>query len=103
MELLLPVGFSGTNNGQFMGLHDVTVDPEGKFVYSLELNNRVQKFNFNGTFITKWRYNGTGGCDALRSPHQVAVNSMGVVYLTDRNGNLRKIVEGVSCLVSICE
>ena len=71
-----------------MGLHDVTVDPEGKFVYSLELNNhRVQKFDSNGTFITKWGYNGTGGRDAQRSPHQIAVNSMGIVYLTDRNGN----------------
>ena len=71
-----------------MGLHDVTVDPEGRFVYSLELNNhRVQKFDSNGTFITKWGYNGTGGRDAQRSPHQIAVNSMGIVYLTDRIGN----------------
>ena len=71
-----------------MGLHDVTVDPEGKFVYSLELNNhRVQKFDSNGTFITKWGFNGTGGRDAQRSPHQIAVNSNGIVYLTDRNGN----------------
>ncbi len=59
-------GSAGINKGQFLGLHDVTVDPEGKFVYSLELNNhRVQKFDSNGTFITKWGYNGTGGRDAL--------------------------------------
>ena len=71
-----------------MGLHNVTVDPEGKFVYSLELNNhRVQKFDSNGTFITKWRYNWTGGRDEQRSPPQIAVNSNGIVFLTDRNGN----------------
>ena len=28
-------GSPGTNSSQFLGLHDVTVDPEGKFVYSL--------------------------------------------------------------------
>ena len=81
-------GSAGSNDGQFLGLHDVTVDPEGKFVYSLELNNhRVQKFDSNGKFITKWGFNGTGGRDVQRSPHQIAVNSMGIVYLTDRNGN----------------
>ena len=81
-------GSVGNNNGQFLGLHDVAVDPEGKFVYTLELNNhRVQKFYSNGTYITKWGFKGTGGRDVQRSPHQIAVNSLGIVYLTDRNGN----------------
>ena len=80
-------GSAGSKDGQFLGLHDVTVDPEGKFVYTLELNNhRVQKFDSDGKYIAKWGYNGTGG-DTQRSPHQIAVNSMGIVYLTDRNGN----------------
>ena len=30
-------GSEGTGNGEFLGLHDVTVDPKGKFVYTVEL------------------------------------------------------------------
>jgi tripartite motif-containing protein 71 len=81
-------GSTGSNDSQFQGLHDVTLDPEGKFVYTVELkNHRVQKFYPNGTFISKWGFNGTGGRDSLRAPHQIAVNSNGLVYLTDRDGN----------------
>lgn len=25
--------YAGSNDGQFLGLHDITVDPEGKFAY----------------------------------------------------------------------
>ena len=85
---MLSWGSEGNKNGQFMGLHDITVDPKGKFVFTVELkNHRVQKFSSNGNFITKWEYNGTGGRDVNRAPHQIAVNSLGIVYLTDPNGN----------------
>jgi len=81
-------GSEGSGNGQFLGLHDVSVDPEGKFLYTVELkNHRVQKFYTNGSFVTKWGFNGTGGRDVMRSPHQIGVNSLGYVYLTDPNGN----------------
>ena len=85
---ILSWGSEGSNGGQFSGLHDVVVDPEGKFVYTVELkNHRVQKFDPNGSFITKWEYNGAGGRDVMRAPHQITVNSVGNVYLTDPNGN----------------
>ena len=85
---MLSWGSEGNKSGQFMGLHDVAVDPEGKFVFTVELkNHRVQKFSTDGSFITKWEYNGTGGRDVNRAPHQIAVNSLGIVYLTDSNGN----------------
>ena len=45
-------GSARSNDSQFQGLHDVTLDPEGKFVYTVELKNHgVQKFSPNGTFI----------------------------------------------------
>jgi DNA-binding beta-propeller fold protein YncE len=85
---MLSWGSEGNKRRQFMGLHDVAVDPEGKFVFTVELkNHRVQKFYSNGTFVTKWEYNGTGGRDVKRAPRQIAINSLGNVYLTDSNGN----------------
>jgi DNA-binding beta-propeller fold protein YncE len=66
----------------------VAVDPAGKFVFTVELkNHRVQKFFSNGSFITKWEYNGTGGRDVNRAPHQIAVNSIGNLYLSDPKSN----------------
>jgi DNA-binding beta-propeller fold protein YncE len=51
---ILSWGSEGGNDGQFSGLHDVAVDPEGMFVYTVELkNHRVQKFDSTGGFITK--------------------------------------------------
>ena len=74
--------------GQFNQLHDIAVDPIGNFVYTVELaNHRVQKFDNNGTFLTKWDFNYTGGAGADRRPHQLAVDSYGYVYLTDRGGS----------------
>ena len=65
-------GTRGAENGQFNGLHDVGVDPSGKFVYTVELgNHRIQKFTADGKFITKWGYEQTGGRGALRNPHQI--------------------------------
>jgi DNA-binding beta-propeller fold protein YncE len=68
----------GTKNGQFKGLHDVSVDSSGKFVYTVELgNHRVQKFTSDGKFIENWGYEETGGRGALRNPHQIAIDSSG--------------------------
>jgi DNA-binding beta-propeller fold protein YncE len=69
-------------------LHDVSVDPSGKFVYTVELgNHRIQKFTADGKFITKWGYEQTGGRGALRNPHQIAVDSSGNLYLPDKGGS----------------
>jgi DNA-binding beta-propeller fold protein YncE len=67
-------GSEGSDDGQFLGLHDVAVDP-------------TNKFSSNGTFIEKWGFNGTGGRDSQRTPHQLAINTLGNIYLTDPRGN----------------
>jgi len=83
--LLKKWGSKGSGDGQFNQLHDIAVDPTGSFVYTVELaNHRVQKFSNNGTFVLKWGFNDTGGAEANRRPHQLAVDSKGYVYLTDR-------------------
>jgi DNA-binding beta-propeller fold protein YncE len=40
-------------------------------------NSRIQKFDSNGTFITKW------GSQHLTNPFGIAVDSSGKVYVTD--------------------
>lgn len=82
------MGDRGNRAGQFAQQHDINVSPDGKFVYTVELSNhRVQKFTSNGSFVTKWGYENTGGEGASRQPHQLAIDSSGRVYLTDRDNS----------------
>ena len=54
------MGFSVTADGQFSFPNGVAVDSSGN-LYVVDFdNNRIRKFNSNGTFITKWGSYGTG-------------------------------------------
>ncbi len=50
-------------------------------------NNRVQKFDSNGSFITKWGSEGSKD-GQFDGPKGIAVDSHGNVYVTDE-GNTR--------------
>jgi DNA-binding beta-propeller fold protein YncE len=47
---------------------------------------RIQKFNSNGDFVTKW---GSLGCgdDQFLIPHDIAMDSSGNIYVSD-SGNV---------------
>lgn len=47
-------------------------------------NNRVQKFDSNGNFITKWGTLGTGDGQFSR-PAGIGINSKGLVYVAETN------------------
>ena len=48
-------GSEGSGDGQFSGLSSVTVDPTTDRVYVADsLNRRIQVFDSNGKFLTKW-------------------------------------------------
>ena len=49
-------------------------------------NNRVQKFDSDGNFITKWGSNGTDNGN-FRSPTGIAVDSSDNVYVADNFNN----------------
>jgi DNA-binding beta-propeller fold protein YncE len=48
-------GSEGSGDGQFKGLSSVAVDPINNKVYVADpLNSRIQVFDSNGKFLTKW-------------------------------------------------
>ncbi len=72
-------GSSGSGDGQFSFPAGVAVDSHGNVYVADSGNNRIQKFDSNGTFLAKW--------DSSGSPVDVAVDSTGNVYVVDTLNN----------------
>jgi DNA-binding beta-propeller fold protein YncE len=87
-------GSQGSGDGQFRNPSGIAVDSSG-YVYVADSgsvcvpsgNNRIQKFDSDGTFITKWGSYGTGDGEFIH-PWSIAVDSSGYVYVAD-SGNHR--------------
>ena len=84
-------GGVGTGNGQFYTPSGVAVDSSGnvyitdrgsEFALTDHNNQRVQKFNSSGAYITKWGGYGTGD-GMFKRPYDVAVDSNNNVYVVD--------------------
>ena len=75
-------GSYGSENGQFNNPTGITVDSSGNFYIADQYNNRIQKFDSSGNFITKW---GSLGSEdgQFNYPSCVAVDSSGNFYITD--------------------
>jgi DNA-binding beta-propeller fold protein YncE len=78
-------GSLGTGNGQFDHPVGVATDSTGNVYVADEGNDRIQKFNSTGGFITKWGTGGTGN-GQFNAPEAVAVHS-GSVYVADSGNN----------------
>jgi len=74
-------GSSGSGNGQFNLVTGMAIDKDGN-IYTLDDNNRVQKFSSNGTYITKWGSSGSGN-GQFNLPRGIAVDQSGNVYVAD--------------------
>ena len=54
-QVLTSWGSEGSGDGQFIGLSSVAVDPMNNKVYVADpLNSRIQVFDSNGKFLSKW-------------------------------------------------
>ncbi len=84
---------SAENNEFMFPNGGIAVDPNG-FVYVLDQNNnRIQKFNSNGTFVNKWDLSGgVGHVPVTGIPIEksgVAVGSGGAIYTTFGNDRIQ--------------
>ncbi len=52
-------GTAGTGDGQFSDVQDVAEDNSGNVYVVDSANNRIQKFDASGNFVTKWGVGGT--------------------------------------------
>jgi streptogramin lyase len=95
-NFLLAFGSTGKDNGQFSSIEHMATDKFNNIYVNDPQegdtgsgNPRVQKFDTNGNFITKWGSYGKGDGEFI-DPEHLAVDSKGNVYVSDaRNNNIQ--------------
>jgi len=75
-------GIAGSGDGQFNVPLQVAVDSAGDLYVVDQNNQRVQKFDSNGGFLTTFGVSGTGDGEFIQ-PYGIAVDSFDNVYVTD--------------------
>src|SRR5207244_5698686 len=89
-------GVTGDNNSQdnFNGMADLAVAKNGNiFVADGEgPNTRVAKFSSGGKFIKWWGGEGTDP-GQFNTPHSIAIDSSGRLYVADRANNRSQIFD----------
>ena len=76
----------GTANGQFRDAGGIGVDALGHIYVVDSGNNRIEKFDSNGTFITAWGSPGTSN-GLFSEVTGVTVGLAGHVYVSDYGNN----------------
>jgi DNA-binding beta-propeller fold protein YncE/TolB-like protein len=73
--------------GKFFRPRGIAVDARGHVYVADSGNNRIQKFDANGTFISQWGGPGKS-TGKFQQPNDVAIDALGNVYVAD-SGNHR--------------
>ena len=86
-------GQTGADEKTFNRPTDVAFAADGSFYVSDGYGNtRVAKFDKNGKFLMSWGKPGSGPGE-FNLPHSVAVDSKGLVYVSDRENNRIQIFD----------
>jgi len=85
-------GSQGTGDGQFGGASSggpvgIAVDQDGNVYTADTYGYRIEKFDSNGNFLTKWGSSGSG-VGQFNGASYIAVDNNGAVYVSD-TGNKR--------------
>lgn len=95
-ELLLTLGAKGkpgTDDKTFNRPTDIAFAPSGDFYVSDGYgNSRVVKFSRDGKYLLAWGRRGAEPGE-FNIPHSIAVDSKGLVYVSDRENNRIQIFE----------
>ena len=79
-------GKPGSGDGQFVLPAGLAVDSAGNVYVTDRTAHRVQKFDSDGNFLTKWGSFGTGNGE-FNGPADVAADSANNVYVADESNN----------------
>ena len=74
-------GDQGRGDGQFSHATGIAVDGQGHIFVADYNNQRVQKFDGQGAFITAWTM--ASDLNSTGTPEGIAVDAQGRVYITD--------------------
>lgn len=87
-QVVLTWGFLGTGDGQFNGIWDIDIAPDGTVFVADISNHRIQWFQQDGTFIGKLGGPTVGtGAGQFNQPAGVAVAPDGSVWVADSQNN----------------
>jgi hypothetical protein len=95
------IGSSGSGDGQFSGPVGIAIDSANNLYVADSGNNRIQKFNNAGTFVTKWGTMGSGNGE-FNAPQGVAVDTVGTVYVADTGNNRVQLFSNTGTFIEVC-
>jgi Flp pilus assembly protein TadD len=76
------------SNGKFCFPHGIAMDIDNVNIYVVDRSNhRIQKFDSNGKFVTKWSYISTENNNKSFCPELISVDNNGNVYTYDSSSN----------------
>jgi DNA-binding beta-propeller fold protein YncE len=75
-------GAAGGGNGQFNQPIGIAIDSLGNVFVADSGNNRIQKFDLNGNYITAWGTYGNGNSQ-FEAPQGIGIDSTNSVYVAD--------------------
>ncbi|MFC2038023.1 NHL repeat-containing protein, partial [Chloroflexota bacterium] len=80
-------------DGQFQEPWGITVSDDGRVYVTDTWNHRIQVFDVDGTFLTKWGAYGqtVSATGLLYGPRDIAIDAAGRVFVTD-TGNKRIVI-----------